>query len=64
MFEENEENEKNYRVKVVVTEIHYINIIAVDEESAKDKAETDGVEAINAHTTNVEAVAALEVSYE
>ena len=59
-----DENEKNYRVKVVVTEIHYINIIAVDEESAKDKAETDGVEAINAHTTNVEAVSALEVSYD
>ena len=47
-----------------MTEIHYINIIAVDEESAKDKAETDGVEAINAHTTNVEAVSALEVSYD
>tara|TARA_R100001463_G_scaffold130434_1_gene189835 strand:+ start:244 stop:411 length:168 start_codon:yes stop_codon:yes gene_type:complete len=47
---------KLYKVKLIVTETHYVDIEAYTEAEAMQKAEDCGVNSMDAHDTNVEAV--------
>jgi len=52
---------KLYTVKLIVTEKHYIDIVADSEEEAMEKGESWGVNSLDAHSTEVEAESVEEV---
>ncbi len=53
---------KDYTVKLVVTEIHYLTLEAKNEDDAKKQAESYGVNSFEAYSTSVEAVDVEEES--
>jgi hypothetical protein len=54
---------KQYEVKLIVIETHYLTLEAKNKDEAKEKAENYGVTSADAHSTDVEAISAKQVKY-